>query len=194
MKRFNLLAFVGVRLAECLRAAKATRIMLFDDSEHVDLLASDVLATSLATNPVATKSPVPVIRPWVGRPGLDPDTLGSAQECPELAVTIRLRRSAQLLVRSFSKTSDSNDGKFVQIDMVVVLSDEGHVQRHCGCRYPRVIHRHALTGVSQQHPQPRPLFGNVVVDRNGIERHDRRQCRQAQSADLDVAGGEHTGP
>jgi integrase len=58
------------------KAAEAMRVMLFDESAQVGPHKSDALATRLATNLVANKCLEPVIRPYVGRPGLDPGTLG----------------------------------------------------------------------------------------------------------------------
>jgi hypothetical protein len=75
------------------KAAEAMRVMLFDESVLVSPHKSDALATRLATNLVANKCPESVIRPYVGRPGLDPGTLGSALAGSEESVTIRLRTS-----------------------------------------------------------------------------------------------------
>jgi len=63
------------------RAAEAMRTMLFDDDVHVRPHESEPLATQLATPRVANRCLEPVIRPYVGRPGLDPGTLGLKVPC-----------------------------------------------------------------------------------------------------------------
>ena len=50
--------------------------MPFDESVQVSPRKSDALATRLATSLVANECLEPVIRTYVGRPGLDPGTLG----------------------------------------------------------------------------------------------------------------------
>ena len=48
--------------------------------------------------------------------------------------------------------SDANYGQLRQTDVVVVLSDDRHIQRHCGRGNPRVIDPHALTRIAKQYP------------------------------------------
>jgi hypothetical protein len=75
------------------RAAEAMRAVLFDESVQISPQESNALATQLATPRVANRCLEPVIRPYVGRPGLDPGTLGPAREGSGSSVTIRLRSS-----------------------------------------------------------------------------------------------------
>ena len=58
------------------KAAEAMRSVLFDDDRATHPLASAGLATQLATLDLVASSSVPVTRDLVGRPGLDPGTLG----------------------------------------------------------------------------------------------------------------------
>ena len=76
------------------RAAEAMRSVLFDDEASSCPQESDALATQSATPRVANRCLEPAIRPFVGRPGLDPGTLGPAPEGSVPSVTIRLRSSA----------------------------------------------------------------------------------------------------
>ena len=58
------------------RAAEAMRTVLFEHEVESRPQESDALATQLATPRVASRCLGPAIRPFVGRPGLDPGTLG----------------------------------------------------------------------------------------------------------------------
>ncbi len=49
---------------------------------------------------------------------------------------------------------------------------------------------HALTAISQEHPETGPLLRDVVVDRDGVERHGGGESGQAPISDPDIAGGE----
>src|ERR1019366_5742496 len=58
------------------KAAEAMRSVLFDEITPAGPLVSSGLATQLATSDVAIGNSEPVNRTFVGRPGLDPGTLG----------------------------------------------------------------------------------------------------------------------
>ena len=63
------------------RAAEAMRTMLFDDATSESSDSSDPLATQLATLEPAGVILSPLTRDLVGRPGLDPGTLGLKEGC-----------------------------------------------------------------------------------------------------------------
>jgi integrase len=63
------------------KAAEAMRSVLFDEDHSPRPRASVGLATQLATLSAAGDSSTPVTRDLVGRPGLDPGTLGLKEAC-----------------------------------------------------------------------------------------------------------------
>jgi integrase len=63
------------------KAAEAMRSVLFDEIIPARTLASAGLATQMATSDVANSYFKPVNRTFVGRPGLDPGTLGLKVPC-----------------------------------------------------------------------------------------------------------------
>ena len=72
------------------KAAEAMRSVLFDEIIHSRPFASAGLATQVATSDVASGYSEPANRAFVGRPGLDPGTLG-------LKETFNLLRSVGLV-------------------------------------------------------------------------------------------------
>ena len=62
------------------RAAAAMQAALFDENVHSRPQQTDPLATQLATFDADFITPKPVTRGFVGRPGLDPGTLGPKRE------------------------------------------------------------------------------------------------------------------
>ena len=72
------------------RAAAATQAALFDENVHSRPQQTDQLATQLATFDADFITPKPVIRGFVGRPGLDPGTLGGGQGSPQPTVQVRM--------------------------------------------------------------------------------------------------------
>ncbi|MHB2027847.1 MAG: tyrosine-type recombinase/integrase [Acidimicrobiales bacterium] len=73
------------------KAAEAMRSVLFDDSVPSRSEPSVALATQLATLPVAESYLEPVTRDLVGRPGLDPGTLGLKGHRVHYSLFIRFR-------------------------------------------------------------------------------------------------------
>ena len=63
------------------KAAEAMRSVLFDEIIHSRPFASAGLATQVATSDVASGYSEPANRAFVGRPGLDPGTLGLKEGC-----------------------------------------------------------------------------------------------------------------
>ena len=63
------------------KVAEAMRSVLFDEIIHARPLASTGLATQVATSDVADDYSEPANRAFVGRPGLDPGTLGLKGGC-----------------------------------------------------------------------------------------------------------------
>lgn len=81
-----------------------------------------------------------------GRKGIEYSRATSAKCCQNYSVIENEVRPLG------SINSDANYGQLRQSDVIVVLSDDRHIQRHCGRGNPRVIDRHALTRVAQQYP------------------------------------------
>jgi hypothetical protein len=63
------------------KAAEAMRSVLYDEIVSIRPQESDLLAAQLATLRAANSYFKPVIRNFVGRPGLDPGTLGLKGTC-----------------------------------------------------------------------------------------------------------------
>jgi hypothetical protein len=63
------------------KAAEAMRTILYDDAAVNNPESSNALATSLATLRPTELNLNPLIRDLVGRPGLDPGTLGLKVPC-----------------------------------------------------------------------------------------------------------------
>ena len=72
------------------RAAAAMQAALFDENVHSRPQQTDPLATQLATFDADFITPKPVTRGFVGRPGLDPGTLGGGEDGPPMSVDVRL--------------------------------------------------------------------------------------------------------
>jgi hypothetical protein len=63
------------------KAAEAIRSILYDDESVETPESSNALATSLATLESERLDFIPLTRTFVGRPGLDPGTLGLKVPC-----------------------------------------------------------------------------------------------------------------
>ena len=87
----------------------------FVRSARVRPPSADLSATQLATSDAESITPKPVTRGFVGRPGLDPGTLGLGNDLPKVSMVVRLSRS-----QGEDCPTTSSD---VPLDLLLRLSD-----------------------------------------------------------------------